>query len=798
MLQKCIPYLLLFTLIIGVKAYSQGKYSVVKNHQKVNFFPLGTVKLLPGTLRDIKSKVHSNLLLWDADKLLYWHRKAAGLEPKGLHYGGWENGGSNILGHYLSAVSLMYLTTSDTQLHERLIYIIDELEACQNQSVEGYVFNGMEFLDGFNKIMQGIIEFKEIGPEFPLVNGGNFFYGIHKNLAGLRDAFYATGSAKAKKILIKYVDWIEKFSNSIPDSSFQKILDVEHGGMVEVIADVFAITGQDKYAALAKKFVQRRISEPIGLGLDILHPHHANAKIPQFLGYAHLYNLTGAYALQEYKAASNFYNIVLSAHTLSNGGNSEYERFGPSGQLSQRLGMSSSETCNSYNMLKLSSELYALGGEVKYFDYYERAFFNHILASVNQNGNFCYYLSMKPGWFKTFSTQHNSNWCCVGTGLENPGKYEEKIYAYDEENLYINLFIPSSVNWKEKAFYITQNGDITKGDTINIQVNSYSRKNNLKIRVPNWIASSPVVILNGKKINPEINEGYIYFRNNLKKGDNIRLFFPMSLRIEYTPDNPNAGALLYGPVLLAGQLGKAGLEGKTFEAEDYWGLENYPQLKNIPVLIGDKLNPSSWIIKKPKPELEFILQSANGASVTFKPLAQINDERYSVYWDIFSKSEWDDYVIRKKELIADVINISDSSDEIAHQLSFYESQREIVNFRMGRSLKENGWFSYKVNTSKQQPLFLVVKYWGGGWRQDPFGTLSIFVNNNLIERKNLGAKNKQTLFYDEIYPLSAALVANKYESEIKFVASSDKILGGIYQIKVVTASGLDIKSLITE
>lgn len=765
---------------------------------KISYFPLGTVKLLPGNIKVTKDKIHDGLLDWDIDRLLYWHRKAAGLNPKAEHYGGWENGGSNILGHYLTAVSLMYQTTGDRRLLERITYIVDELAECQRQSKDGYVFNGLGYLQAFQKATDGIVEFREIGPEFPLFNNGNYFYGIHKNIAGLRDAFFATGNGKARQVLQNYVDWIERFVKSISDSTLQNILDVEHGGMTEVIADMYAITGEYKYVQLAKKFVHQKVVQPVSRGMDMLHPHHANAKIPQFAGYAHLYSLIGNEAEIERRSAENFFDIVVGSHMMSNGGNSEYERFGPPGMISQRLGLSSSETCNTYNMLKLSGELYSQTGDSKYFDYYERAFFNHILASVNENGNFCYYVSMKPGWFKTFSTKHNSNWCCVGTGLENPGKYEEKIYAYDKTHLYVNLFIPSEINWNESKFSLKQIGDIRNGDTLTFTVTKAANKNGLKIRVPQWVKGKPQVWLNGKLYSPPVNDNYMEFSPALKKKDIIRIYFPMELRFEYTTDNQNAGALCYGPTLLVGCLGKEGIENLPLESEDYWGLQTYPEAKKIPVLIGSKTELSSWITKSKNRELEFNLQSASGEKIVFRPIASVNNQRYSAYWDVFTPGEWSAYQSSKSEQIKDIVNISDSVSEKQHQLSYQHSDTGTVNFKKFRSAKKDGWFSYKMNSNNDSPLFLLVQYWGGGWQQDPDGTIDIYINNKKIERKDLGAKNKQTLFYYDVYEMPAPLLGGNVLSEIKFLGSSEKITGGVYQLKVVTSKGLEIKNLISE
>lgn len=275
-----------------IAQYSPGKFSVTPSiKQKVQSFPLGDVQITDELFRNAKDKVHAYLLKWNNDSLLYWHRKAAGLEPKVPgHYKGWESGGSNILGHYLTALSLMYATTKDKQLLDRVNYIVDELALCQQHAKTGAVFNGLGFDKAFEEMRKGIFNYKLVGPEFPIVNGGNYFYGIHKNIAGLRDAYLLANNQKAKEVLVKYVDWINDFVNGIPAEKFQEVLYVEHGGMAEVIADVYGITGDKTYAELSKKFVQQKMADPVAQGIDMLYPQHANSRIPQFVGYAECTN----------------------------------------------------------------------------------------------------------------------------------------------------------------------------------------------------------------------------------------------------------------------------------------------------------------------------------------------------------------------------------------------------------------------------------------------------------------------------------------------------------------------------
>ncbi len=792
--------ILIFFHVNCLAQYSPGKFFITTAiKQKVYSFPLGDVQINDGLFRKAKDKVHQYLLKWNCDSLLYWHRKAAGLEPKVQgHYKGWEGGGSNILGHYLTALSLMYATTKDQQLLDRINYIVDELALCQQHAKTGSVFNGPGFEKAFEEMRKGNFNYRLVGPEFPLVNDGNYFYGVHKNIAGLRDAFLLAGNQKAKEVLVKYVDWINDFVTAIPKEKFQEVLNVEHGGMAEVIADVYGITGNKTYAALAKNFVQHRIADPVAEGIDMLYPQHANSRIPQFVGYGRMYELMGDNAKSEGEAAFKFWDIVTQNHTLVNGGNSEYERFGPSGQISQRIGFSSSETCNTYNMLKLSHELYECTGNTKYFDYYERALYNHILASVDDEGMFCYYVSTKPGWFKTFSTPFNSNWCCVGTGMENPGKYEQDIYSHDDNNIYVNLFISSTVNWKERGFVLKQQTRFPQSDTMYYSVENAGKETGIKFRRPSWLSKPAQILVNNIPQHVSVDNGYLTVYRHVKKGDVIRVILPMRLRIEETPDNPAIGAILYGPVLLAGELGRNGIENLDQHANEMWDLENNPELKNIPTIVADKQHPETWIFKVKGQPLNFTMESRDNKKILLRPFYTINNQRYSVYWDLFSKKQWQNYKDYKNHYLKDEVIAGDSLSEVSHQLQGKNDTTENIYFKSCRTVKENGEFSYTLKAATAGPMFLVIKYWGGGWGPDPAGILEIYVENAKLATHDLGNKLHETTFYDLDYAIPVQLTKGKEKINVLFKSKSGKLTSGIFSCKLVNAQGLVFKDLLKD
>jgi DUF1680 family protein len=791
-----------FSSSFAQNEYPAGKMKVIPRiPNKVSLFPLEEVHLLDSPFKRARQTDVDYLLSLKVNRLLYWYQRIAGIEPKENHYGGWENGGSNILGHYLTACSQMFAATGDIRLKQKVDSIISALTACIRISPEHTLFNDPGDPANFRKMEHDTLVFTIIGPAFPLVNGGNPWYGLHKLYAGLRDAYFYCNNEEAKKLLIQCADWANNFASHLSDDQFQQMLDVEHGGICEVMADIYAITGDSIYKKLAERFVHKKIANPIAKGIDMLYPQHANAQIPKFVGYARLYELVGKEANIQGQSAFNFWDIVLRDHTLANGGNGEYERFGPAGKISKRIGYSSSETCNTYNMLKLSKELYELTDSMKYINYYEKALYNHILAAIGPNpGMFCYYVSLKPGFFKTYSTQYNSNWCCVGTGMENPAKYGLVIYAHHKDSLFINLFIPSILNWKEKEFELKQETTFPENDTVYLKI-IHSGKSNMtiNIRVPIWTQNMQVFI-NNKVINwKETGKSYLSLQHKWKQGDEIKVIFSMQLNAESTPDNPDIAAIFYGPILLAGDFGRQGMEHVSQRVEDAWENVNAPQLKQIPMLIVDKMNLSENIHLVSNKPLTFMVETSSPTEkILLRPFYQFYKDRYSVYWDFYSKKEWEDYNKNEKQYIEDEITVGDSIQELKHDLQGEKMFTGKSFFRTFRSAKDGGWFSYKMDVKSDQPLFLVCTFWGGGWGPNPKGTFDIFVDDKKvgIQYFNESVQNHPTLFFNAVYSIPQQFTKDQKKITIRFQSHLQTINTGVFECQLTTANGLNIKQLL--
>ncbi len=763
----------------------------------VSKFPLHEVTLLDGPFRQHMELNEQYLLKLDPDRLLYWHRKTVGLAPRAEHYGGWENGGSIALGHYLSACAMQYTSTGKAEFKKRIDHMVDELALCQQASGNGSLPGWPYMQAAFERIVKGDIQYKVEGPEFPFMNGGNPFYTIHKDMAGLRDAYLYTGNEKAKTVLIRFSDWVGTVVHALDEKTFQETLDVEHGGMSEVLADVYALTGEQKYMNLAERFIHKRVTDPIEKGQDILWPHHANAQVPKFVGYERIHQLKGNSAAYEHTISKNFYNMVLDHHTFVIGGNSEYERFGLPGQISRRIGVSSAETCNTYNMLKLAGQLYEKEGLSSYMDYFERALYNHILASHDPHGNFTYYVSLRPGHFKTFSTDYNSFWCCVGSGMENHTKYGDAIYAHAQNTVYVNLFIASKLDWKENGFQLQQETKFPDSHTTTLKVLKNLKGTSVKIRKPSWLQGQPSITRNGKAVNDfSISDNYIQLPGSWKKGDVVSITLPMGLRVENTVDNPHIGAFCYGPIVLAGTLGKKDLPAAAIHTEDAWANSNRHGATMTKIMTGDFTDLSSWI--KPVKGKPLTFQVTSRDTVTLVPFYAVHDQRYAVYWDMYANEEWTAREANRKKQITDEVLIGDAESERKHALQSSESSVEQNALRSYRTASPGGSFTYTLQTDKQPSLAIMVTFWGSAWVKNPNGIVEILVDNVQIASHDMSNKDYQTLFYDAVFEVPAYLLQQKSQVNVTFRFVSNEVEGGIYHVRLCTPEGAMIPKLLTE
>jgi uncharacterized protein len=738
-------------------------------------FPLSDVKLFDGPFKDAMQRDVDYLLQLEPDRLLHRFRLYAGLTPKAPIYTGWESEtlSGHTLGHYLSACALHYAASGDKQFKHKVDYVISELALCQQTRKTGYVGSIPREDSVWNEVSKGNIR----SAGFDLNGLWSPWYTLHKVFSGLMDAYLYANNKQAKEVVIKFADWADHITAGLNDEQLQKMLACEFGGMNDALLNVYAITGNKKYLEVADRFNHKAIMDPLAEQKDQLSGKHSNTQIPKIIGAARRYELTTN--LRDKTIAEFFWNTVVNHHTYVMGGNSEYEYLTEPGKLTNHLSQNTAETCNTYNMMKLTRHLFSWQPKAELFDFYERALFNNILSSQHpQSGMMCYFTPLHMGAKKEFSSPFDSFWCCVGSGIENHVKYGEAIYNNGKDgSVYVNLFIASELNWKEKGLVITQQTKFPQSDSIALTIKTDKpQKVTLRIRKPNWATTAQFTI-NKKVVQPKLEtNNYWSITRTWKKGDRVEIVLPMQLHSESMPDNSNRIAMLYGPIVLAGDLG-------TTKPDP---------IKGIPVFVNEHKNVSTWMQPKNKSNLVF---EAKGVSttgdITFSPLYQFTDRYYSVYWDQFTTQSWaqqqvayeaeKERVRKLEERTIDILRLGEMQPERDHEVTGERTTRGEDNDRTYREADERGWFSFKMKVTQESENILMLTYWGSERGRKMF---DIFVADKKIGTQELN-NNDAGKFFDVSYELPAELVKDKKSVFVKLVALPGKRVGALYGARMV-------------
>jgi uncharacterized protein len=614
----------------GVFASPLRATSFLPGPPGMRYFPLGDVRLGPGPFLDAQRLDLAYLLRLEPDRMLANFRANAGLPPRAPVYGGWESVEpwidirchGHTLGHYLTAAACMFESTGDERLAQRVDYIVAELAECQGRT-GGWL---TAFPDGVTPLTDSLA-----GKKF----AGVPWYTTHKVLAGLRDAHLHRGSRAALEVLLGFCDWIERACVGVSEAGFQKMLDREHGGMNEVLADVAAITGDQRFERLAMRFSHRALLDPLARGEDPLDGLHANTQIPKVIGFSRLGDLTGE--RQYLGAAEFFWETVTEERSFVTGGHGDGEHFFPKNEFTKHLGSGKTmETCCTHNMLRLTRSLYARRPDPNYFDYFERALFNGILASQDpETGMTTYFQSTRPGYVRLYHTPFDSFWCCTGSGLENHARYGEAIYARDQDLLMVNLFISSTLEWREQGVTVKQETRFPDADTTRLTIKGKpSKELAIAVRQPHWCPAMTLSV-NGKRTAVSRKPGqYHPLTRKLRDGDVIEVRVPMSLRVERLPGDASHGALVYGPIVLAGRMGAQGL---TPDSQLIVNERESGNMLQADVQIPRWIRPLEQMVAnttRVNPDtLEFRTQGfAGGASVELIPWFRLAHERYNLYW----------------------------------------------------------------------------------------------------------------------------------------------------------------------
>jgi len=761
-------------------------------------FPLGDVTLLDGPLkkaRDLNVKV---LLQYDNDRLLAPFLKEAGLKPKGELYPNWAGLDGHVGGHYLTALA-MNAATGSKECRERMEYWISELQACADANARNHPEWGKGYIGGVPGSDRIWSAYKK-GNFGPYSGAWVPFYNVHKIYAGLRDAWVYCGNEQAKKLFLGLCDWAIDLTSGLTDAQVERTLHTEHGGMNEVLADAYAITGDKKYLDVAKRFSHKRLLLPLSQRQDCLDNLHANTQVPKVVGFERIAELTGDEAYHE--ASAYFWDIVTGERTLAFGGNSRREHF-PSKEACQDFvtDIDGPETCNTNNMLKLSEELHRRNPEARYADFYELATFNHILSSQHpEHGGYVYFTSARPRHYRNYSAPNEAMWCCVGTGMENHGKYGQFVYTKKADNLFVNLFVASELNWKERGIVLRQETGFPYTETSKITIVQGKGQFTLQVRYPGWVKPDAFQVkVNGKPVTIVTGpSSYVAISRQWKKGDVVELTFPMHNSVKYLPNLPQYIALMHGPIMLAMKTGTEDLVRLIADDSRFGQLAVGKKLPvdKAPILINNDLeaiaNQLQPVAGKP---LHFTISTKmeNEIRNELMPFFELHDARYMMYWLALSEDSYKSYLdkLAKEEQerqalearTTDKVQPGEQQPESDHFMETDRSQVGNTNDVFYRDASDGHYFSYMLQTGGQTDLSLRLKYWGvGEWKSHEF---DILVDDVLVKEVNNTGKYRISEFKYETYPVPEELLKGKKQVRVKFVAKPRKQIGEIYEVRLV-------------
>lgn len=764
-------------------------------------FPLGDITLLDGPLKHARDLNVQVLLKYDCDRMLAPYRKEAGLQPRKPSYPNWDGLDGHVGGHYLSALAIN-AATGNEECRKRMEYMISELQLvldANNQRPEAWCHNYIGGVPNSAKMWTAFSK-GDFGPYF-----GTWapFYNIHKMYAGLRDAWLYCGNEQAKNLFLKFCDWAVDITRDLNDEQMEKMLGNEHGGMNEVLADAYAITGEQKYLDCARRFSHRMLLVPLENGKDCLDNMHANTQIPKVIGYQRIAEL--AHDVQYHNASEYFWEIVTRQRSLALGGNSRREHFPTKENCIDYINdIDGPESCNTYNMLKLTEDLNRVKPNGMYGDFYETAMFNHILSAQHpQHGGYVYFTSARPRHYRNYSAPNEAMWCCVGTGMEDHGKYGQFVWTHDkgvkaeDDALYVNLFVASELNWKDRKMVIRQQTAFPYAETSVVEVAKGKGTFILKVRKPSWCENFTVKGVGFDADSYEEN-GFVCMKRKWKKGDQVKISMPMHAYIKPMINVPQYVAIMYGPILLGMKTGTEDM--RSLIADDsrfgqYAGGKKLA-LDEAPILLPKHLDD---IAKNQKPvpgkPLHFKLAThmENTIDGELQPFFEIHDSRYMMYWLALGENDYKAYMQKladeekaRQALEArtvDKVNPGEQQPETDHRMETDDSNKGNTEGIFFRDAKDGHYFSYLMQTKGETNLSLQLKFWGQDeWRTSEF---DIYVNDKLLCSVNNSHRWRTTQFKTVDYAIPSEFVKGKKEIRVKFVAHKGKQVGQIYGVRLV-------------
>lgn len=778
----------------------QAVRPVIDNQVKP--LPLSAVRLTSGPLKHAQDLDAQYLLTLEPDRMLAGYRIRAGLEPKAKGYGGWDSPEGrqltgHIAGHYLSAVSYMYAATADQRFKERADYIVSELKQVQDKRGTGYLgaITDNQGTDGeqiFEQIAKGNIR----SSGFDLNGMWSPWYTLHKTFAGLRDAYRYTGNKTALELEIRFAVWAQKILSGLDEQQIQRMLNTEFGGMNEVLADLYADTGDKQWLALSDRFHHRQIVEPLARHLDILPGNHGNTQVPKLLGslvrFAYTANLTDGFA------AGFFWDTVVHHHTFATGGHGRNEYFGQPDRLSEIIDGRTAETCNVYNMLKLTRQLFSMRPDPQYMEFYERALLNHILGSIDPNdGSTCYMVPVGKAVQREYQDMFNSFTCCVGTGMESHALHGYGIYYESEDRLWINLYVPSTAHWARMGVRLSLETDLPEGQQATMRLSmDRPRQFTLTLRRPGWVKDGFSIKVNGQTIQtppppsqrmdrdlPFAKGSYVEITRRWTDGDIVEVNLPKVLYLEPLADNHNCAAIMWGPLVLAGDLGPQTPRRRPQQE----------QAIEAPVLVAPEGPIEQWIRPVDARSGRFrTIDVGRPRDVDLVPFYRLHRRTYSIYWDIFTPAEWQDRQAEHRAqqerqarlLQATVAFVQPGQMQPERDFNMQGEQTTPTRFMNKSGRRASGWFSFDIPVDPNSPMSLIVTY---NTSERQTCRFEILVDGHRIAQQTIQRRSpqEQERFFERRYQIPEDLTKGKQKVTVRFQASPDSQTAAVYGLRMV-------------
>ena len=718
-------------------------------------FDLSRVRLLDGPCKDAQEANRRYLHELDPDRMLYTFRVNAGLDAPGEPLGGWERPDCEVrghfVGHYLSACALMYTSAGDETLKGKANTMVTELAKCQKAM-------GGEYLSAFPESFWDRLESRENTPWAA-------YYTIHKMMAGMLDMYNMCGNHQALDVLKGMVSYFRKRTDRLSIWEMDRMLEVEFGGISEVLHNLYAVTGDAEHFDLAHRFDHPAFLGPLALEHDNLSRIHGNTEIPKICGAARHYELTGDKRYR--RIVKYFWDRIVNTRSYATGGSTHSERWSDPNKLADTLEQNNHECCKTHNMLKVTRHLISWTADPIYADFYERAYFNGILGTQHpETGMLLYYVPLATGLTKRFGTPNDSFWCCYGTGVESFAKLGDSVYFHDNDGIYVNLFVSSFVNWKEKGVLLEQITRFPEEESATFVFHTDTPTDlALNIHVPYWATRGVQMKLNGESVAVQADPtSYLTIRRTWKEGDKVEIAIPMSLHSHPMPDDPELAAIMYGPVVLAG-----------LTEEDTCFLADVDDLE-------------SWIKPVEGQPLTF-RTTGQPTEITFRPINEIMEKPYGVYWVITSQGSPRHKKIlaaeeerrKQEERFFDHVVPHNRASESAHNFQGRRTRSGSFNGKTYRHASNGGWWSWDIKVVPDTQMKMTCTYWGD---DAPPRTFDISVDGELIATQSLD-HNKPGEFFHVEYVIPQELTSGKDKVTVRFQAHQDNTAGGVFECGIL-------------